>query len=836
MRNIRLAFRTLLRTPFVTTVAVLSLALGIGANAAIFSMFDEILLRPVQAASPGELVNFGAPGPKPGSQSCGQAGDCEEVFSYRMFKDLQESSKGVLSGLAAHVSFGSNLAFRKQTRSGGGTLVSGSYFSVLGLQPSLGRLITPSDDETFGAHPVAVLSYRYWETVLGSDPSVLNEQITINGTPFTIIGVGPRGFNGTTIGALPDVFVPITMFGQVSSWFKDFDNRQSYWAYVFGRLKPGVSIEQAKAALGVTYSQILRETEAPLQKGMSPETLERFKAKQLAITDGMRGQSTMHAEAKTPLTMLFAVTGIVLLIACANIANLLLARGAGRSTEMAVRLSLGAQRRQVVSQLLLESIVLALIAGVVSLLVMRWTLAVMGSILPPDAGKVITIGIRWQVVLFSAILALVTGVLFGLFPALHSTRADLISGIRANAGQPSGARVANRFRNTLVMVQIALAMTLLTSAGLFIKSLTNVSKVDLGVKIDDVVTFAVSPALNGYESARSKVLFQQIDEALAALPGVKGVTSARVPLLAGSNWGTDVTVEGFKTGPDVDANSRTNSVGVKYFSTLGVPLRAGREFTDADLLGAPKVAIVNEAFAKKFGLGRDAVGKRMSDRSRDTASVLGMEIVGLITDAKYSDVKRAVPPVFYVPYRQVEDVGNLYFYVKAAPGAESSVLRAIPSVVAKLDPNLPVEDLRTMEQQVRDNVFLDRMIGSMSSAFAGLATLLAAIGLYGVLAYTVAQRTREIGVRMALGATGLKVRSMVLRQVATLTAIGGVAGMLAAFGVGRAAASLLYGITGIDPIVFVGSAVVLTLVSLAAGFIPAVRASKVNPMEALRWE
>ena len=272
-----------------------------------------------------------------------------------------------------------------------------------------------------------------------------------------------------------------------------------------------------------------------------------------------------------------------------------------------------------------------------------------------------------------------TGILFGLFPALHSTRPDLITGIRANAGQPAGARVANRFRNTLVMVQIALAMTLLTSAGLFIRSLTNVSRVDLGVKIDNIVTFAVSPELNGYESARSKVLFQQIDEALAAVPGVTGVTAGCVPLLAGSNWGTDVSVEGFKSGPDVDANSRTNSIGAKYFSTMGVPLRAGREFTDADLLGAPKVAIVNEAFAKKFGLGRDAVGKRMSDVSRDTASVLGIEIVGLITDAKYSDVKAVVPPVFYVPYRQVEDVGSLYFYVKSAPGAGASVLRAIPA-------------------------------------------------------------------------------------------------------------------------------------------------------------
>ena len=286
MRNIRLAFRTLLRTPFVTTVAVLSLALGIGANAAIFSMFDEILLRPVQATNPGELVNLGAPGPKPGSQSCGQAGSCELVFSYPMFRDLQQASTGVLSGLAAHVAFGSNIAFRKQTRSGGGTLVSGSYFPLLGLQPALGRLIGPADDETIGAHAVAVLSYRYWDSVLGSDPSVLNELITINGKLFTIIGVAPRDFNGTTLGELPDVFVPITMHTQVKSWFKDFESRQCYWAYLFGRLKPGVSIEQANAELDVIYSQMLRETEAPLQKGMSPETLERFKAKTLTVTDG----------------------------------------------------------------------------------------------------------------------------------------------------------------------------------------------------------------------------------------------------------------------------------------------------------------------------------------------------------------------------------------------------------------------------------------------------------------------------------------------------------------------------------------------------------------------
>ena len=834
MRSLRLAFRTLARTPFVTTVAVASLALGIGANTAIFTMFDTILLQSLPATEPGQLVNLGSPGPKPGMQSCGQAGGCDEVFSYAMFRDL-EKAQTVFTGLAAHVAFGTNLAFRKQTRSAEGALVSGSYFPVLGLQPALGRLLGPNDDATIGAHSVVVLSHKYWETRLGSDPTVLNETVVINGKSFTIVGVAPPGFDGTTLGAQPDVFVPMTMRAAVSSWFEGFENRRDYWAYLFGRLKPGTSMEQARSALNVAYARIINDVEAPLQEGMSEQTLARFRKKEITVTDGHRGQSDVHKEAQTPLTMLFAVTGIVLLIACANIANLLLARGAGRSTEMAVRLSLGAQRRQVVSQLLLESVVLAAIAGVASLLVSRWTLAAIEALLPEDAASLIQGTLRWPVLAFAGGMSLATGILFGLFPALHSTRADLIAGIRANAGQPAGARVANRFRTSLVMVQIALAMTLLTSAGLFLKSLTNVSRVDLGIKTNNSVIFGVSPSLNGYEAERSMVLFGRIEEALAAVPGVTGVTGARVALLAGNNWGNSVEVEGFKSGPDVDTDSKFNAVGPKYFSTIGVPLLAGREFTAADVKGAPKVAIVNEAFAKKFGLGRGAVGKRMTNSGPEDGE-LDIEIVGLVPDLKYSEVKDEIPPVFYLPYRQQDGVGDLSFFIRTASGATPAVFRAVPGVLATLDPDLPVEELKTMEIQVRENIFLDRMIGTLSSAFAVLATLLAAIGLYGVLAYTVAQRTREIGVRMALGASGARVRGMVLRQVGALTLVGGLAGIAAAFGLGRAARSLLYGLDGFDPVVFTLSAALLTLVALAAGYLPALRASKVEPMQALRYE
>ena len=835
MRNLKLAFRTLFRTPFVTTVAILSLALGIGANTAIYSLFDEMLLRPLPVRDAGELVNLSAPGPKPGSQSCNQAGDCDEVFSYQMFRDLERApaDRSPFSGIAAHRAFGANLAYSKQSPiNGEGMLVSGSYFPVLGLRPALGRLLGPVDDQNVGGHFVAVLSYAFWENQLGADPAVLNQPIVVNGQSMTIVGVAPRGFDGTTLGARPRVFVPISMRALMEPGFQGFDNRQSYWAYLFARLEPGVSIERASQAINAIYQPIITDVEAPLQKGMSDATMAKFRTKQIAVTPGQRGQSSVHREARTPLIMLFAITGIVLLIACANIANLLLARGANRAMEMAVRLSLGASRRQVLAQLLTESCVLAVLGGVASLLVARWTLALIGSILPPEAAASFHLGISLPVILFAGALSIGTGLLFGMFPALHSTRPDLVTTIRANTGQLSGARSAARFRTSLVTVQIALSMALLISAGLFIKSLVNVSRVDLGLEIDHVVTFGISPELSGYEPARSQLFFQRLETELATIPGVTGVTASLVPLLAGSNWGSDVSVQGFKKGPDTDANARFNEVGPGYFRTLGIPLLAGREFTEADVTGAPQVVVVNEAFAKKFGLGRDAVGKFIWSNGNDD---LDKQIVGLVRDAKYSQVKDEIPPLFFQPYRQDSTVGSMAYYVRTSL-SPAQLLRTIPTVVARLDPNLPVESLKTMPQQVRENVFLDRMISTLSAAFAVLATLLAGVGLYGVLAYTVAQRTREIGVRMALGADGTRVRRLVLKQVGLMLLIGGTVGVAGALALGRAAQSLLFGLEGHDPVVFAVATLLLALVAVGAGYIPALRASRVDPMQALRYE
>ena len=830
MINLRLALRMLFKTPFVTLIAIVSLSLGIGANAAIFSLFNQMLLRALPVQEPDRLVNLAAPGPNPGSQSCNQAGDCDEVFSYPMFRDL-ESVQTVFTGIAAHRLFSANLAARGQTLNGEGMLVSGSYFPILGVRPALGRLLGPDDDRTIGESHVVVLSHAYWQTRFGRDPGVLNEPLIVNGQAVTIVGVAQLGFDGTTLWAKPQVYVPVTMRGLMHPGFKAFDDRRNYWAYLFARLKPGVSLEQARTALNGQYHAIVNDVEASLQKGMSDQTMARFRAKPIVVEHGARGQSHVSREAKAPLRLLLGVTAFVLMIACANVANLLLARAAARASEMAVRLSIGASRGQLIAQLLTESCLLAVFSGIVSLLVARWTLDLIAALLPAQAAAMLQFQIDLPVLLFAAALTLGTGLLFGLFPALHSTRPDLVSSLKGQAGQPSGARSASRFRTALATAQIALSLALLVSAGLFIKSLINVSRIDLGLKVDNVITFSISPALNGYTPQRSSQLFERLEDDLAAMPGVTGVTNSLVPLLGGSNWGGEVSVEGYKSGPDTDMNSRYNEIGPAYFRTLGIPLIAGREFTRSDAAAAPKVAIVNEAFAKKFDLGRDAVGKRIGNRG----GKLDTEIVGLVQNAKYSEVKQTVPPLFFRPYRQDDQLGFLTYYARTSLDAEQQ-LPSISKVVARLDPNLPVEDLRTMPQQVRENVFLDRMISVLSSAFACLATLLAAVGLYGVLAYMVAQRTREIGLRMALGATPARVRAMVLQQVGVMTVIGGAIGLAIAISLGRFAQSLLYQLRGSDPPVLIASAAALTLVALGAGFIPALRASQVDPMQALRYE
>ena len=832
MANLRFALRMLAKTPVVTSVAVVSLALGIGANAAIFSLYSQLLLRPLPVVEPARLVNLEAPGPKPGSDSCNNAGGCDEVFSYPMFRDLQREQT-VFIDLAAHRGFAAHVTNQGHTVNVQGMQVSGSYFPTLGLVPAVGRLLGADVDQPIGGHPVVVLSHAFWQSDFDASPDVIGDALVVNGQPLTIVGVAPAGFRGTTINMPAMIFVPITMHGRLPAGTGEgrFADRRNYWLYLFARLKPEVSLEQARAALAPLYGSILTEVEAPLQTDMSAQTRAQFVARQLPIRDGRRGQSQMHDGVGAPLLLLLGVTAVVLLIACANIANLLLARSAARASEMAVRLSLGASRRHLVTQLLTESCLLAVFAGAAGLVVAQWTLRFIGVLLPPEVADLLQLALDPYALPFTGAVSLVTGVLFGIVPALHGTRAELISALKDDTGQPGGARTAARFRQGLVVAQFALAMMLLVEGGLFIQSLRNVSRIDLGIRTDDVVTFRLSPALSGYGETQTRALYERVEAELAALPAVTAVTAASIAVFAGDSWGTRVMVEGFEAGPDADRSTRFNQIGTDYFGTLGIPVLAGRTFTESDVRAAPPVAIVNEAFARKFNLGRDAVGRRLGRGGRDVA--LDTEIVGLVADTRYNNVKTPAPPLLYVPYRQEDTVGSLAFYARSTL-PPNGMLRTIPTLVAGLDSNLSVIMLKTLTRQVQESAFEDRAITVLSAAFAGLATLLAAVGLYGVLAYTVTQRTREFGLRMALGADPARLRAMVLGQVGRMTLAGGAVGLVGALGLGRLAQSLLYEIDGLQPAVIAAAAVSLAAVALAAGFVPAHRASRVHPMTALR--
>jgi predicted permease len=832
-RDTVLGWRLLWRSPGLSLVAILTLALGIGGNAAIFSMFEQTLIRSLPVNDAATLVNLGAPGPKPGGDSENQAGGVDDVFSYPMYQDLERSTAGVVS-MAAHRAADITLTRPNRSRSvwAMAMLVSGTYFPVLQLAPALGRLIGPEDDDMAGGTETAVLSYDYWRTEFGEDPRALGQRVLVNGQAVTIVGVTPQGFAGTTLGIRPSVFLPITMRDVLQPGATDLTNRRRYWLYVFARLKPGVSIDQARVAINAPYTRIVNDVEAPLQVGASDLLMSRFRAKQVTVVEGSRGQSRLHAALSTPFALLLAVTALVLLIACANIANLLLVRSAARAGEMAIRLSIGGSRWHLIRQLLTESGVLAIVGGLAGVLVARWTLDAITTFLPRQTSEtVISFGLDANALIFAGALALAAAIACGLAPALHSTRADLLSTLKDQSGQPSGARAAARFRTALATAQIGLAMALLVSAGLFVRSLMNVSRVELGLNTEYLVSFAVAPGMNGYPPDRSRAFLTQLEDRLGALPGVTSASASLVRVLANHSNGGNVKVQGYDAGPDANVNVRFHEVGPAFFETMGMTLLNGRTFTDADLATSPKVAIVNEAFVRKFNLGSSAVGTRVGNGRN---GVTDTEVVGVVRDAKYSDVKQDVPALMYRPYRQNHAVMGSYYYVRTVLPPEA-LLSAIPAVVGALDPGVPVRDLMTMTEQVRDNVFLDRMISLLSASFAALATLMAALGLYGVLAYTIAQRTREFGLRMALGATTSQVRGLILWQVARMTVIGGTAGLIAALGLGAAARSLLFGVGGYDPVVVCLSAMLLATVAFGAGVRPAMQATRVEPMRALRW-
>ena len=834
----RYAIRTLVRNPGFTAVAVLTLALGSGANVAIFSIFNQALLRLLPVPAPDELVNFSSPGPKTGRTSTSSTFGPDAVFSYPLFRDIERDQR-VFTGIAAHRDFVAHVSYRGQASSEQGHLVSGSYFPVLALRPALGRLLGPEDDRTSGAHPVVVLGYPYWRSRFKGDPAVLNDSIMVNGHALTIVGVAAQDFVGTTLENRPQIFVPLTMAALTMPGLRNphsggvwngFEDRRDHWLYLFARLKPGIALESAERTINIPFAAIINDVEFPAQRsGLGNTARERFKNRRLLLEPGAQGERPERAELRSMFLLLFCVTGLVVLIACANIANLLLARAASREREITVRLLLGAGRRRLVRQMLTESFLIAAAGGLAGLVVARWTLDAVAALVPEQGNAMLRFEFDATLLLFTILLCAGMALLVGASPAMLATRPDLATTLR---GGTAGTRSATRLRTALATAQVALSMALLVTAGLFTKSLLNLNRVELGMRVAGVTTFRVSPELNGYSSDQSALFFDRVQQRLTAVPGVTSVGVSTIPVLAGVGHGSNVTVEGFSADPDANTSSYSSSIGPDYFRTLGIPLLAGREFTTADVGGAPKVAIINEAFARKFNLGRAAIGKRMRPGAGRQPDI---EIVGLIRDARYSQPKDEPPPQFFVPYRQDEKAGTLNFYVRSTERVPQ-LLASLHGVLSQIDPTVPVENLRPLADQVDDTMALDRLIGTLSSGFALLATLLAAIGLYGVLTYSLAQRTRELGLRIALGATIARVWRMVFRDVGRIAIVGCILGAMAALVLGRLAQSMLFNVPGYDAGVMLAAAVGIALITLGTGAIPARRASRIDPVQTLRCE
>ncbi|HEY2013450.1 MAG TPA: ABC transporter permease, partial [Bryobacteraceae bacterium] len=746
MSRIRYAFRSLLNAPLLSLVVVLSLGLGIGANTAIFSLLHQVVLSYLPVEKPEELALLTAPGEfKGGRSSTNNSGGMDYIFSYPVFRELERqapSAADAVSGLAGFRHLGANLAFRSQTVSGSMLTVSGGYFPLLGVKPLLGRILDPSDDVPGRANPVAVLGYGYWRDKLGAQMDVLNQTIRVNSQVFTIVGVAPQGFNGTTLGQDPDVFVPISFKPLLTPNWDGTKRWDDYWVYLLTRVKSGKTREQAAAALNGPYSGLVDEQAKTVH--MRPDTLRRFRDSRLTLKDGKQGNSSRRDDSRTPILILMTATGLVLLIAMANAANLLLARSAQRRRELAIRAAMGAGRGHLMGQSLTEALLLAAAGGVAGIFLGSATLKLLLYQMSGDSPmQSLTSRLEWPVLLFALGLSIATGLLFGLYPSWEAARASLGVTLKDESGQASSTRGAARVRKALVCAQVMIAAVLLIPTGLFLKSLVNLLHVDLGIRTENVVSFSISPALNGYKPAQSRALFERVEAEMAAIPGVRGVAAAMVPLIAGSNWGNDVQVEGAASATQ-NANSMFNEISPGYFGKMGIPLLAGRDFTDSDNLGAPRVAIVNEQFVKSLLNGRNPIGTRFSTGG----GTPDVEIVGVVKDSHYSGVKQKIPKVYYTPWRQDKELNSLAFYIRSALPADQ-VMPQVRRVLASIDRDLPPEDLRTLDDQIKLNIQSDRLVMQLAAAFAILATVLAMLGLYGVMANSVARRTREIGIRLA---------------------------------------------------------------------------------------
>jgi len=828
MRRIGYACRSLANAPLLSLVVILSLGLGIGVNTAIFSLLHQVVLSALPVPHPEQLVLLTSPGEfKNGRSSDDDSGGMDYIFNWRTFRELEKHTE--TAAVAGFRTFNSNIAFSRQTVSGSMMLVSGGYFAVMGGQPLMGRLIGSEDDVAGAGNPVAVLDYRYWREKLGGEMDVLNQTVKVNGQPFTVVGIAPPSFTGSTVGSEPSLFLPMSFKPRLTEGWNGTDKLADYWVYLLARLKPGVTRQQAEAALNGPYRAIVEEM-AGVAKGRAEQS-PRFRQQKLSLKDGSRGNSEFREQYRSALQILILATALVLLIAMANAANLLLARSAERRKELAIRAAMGAGRGELMGQFLTEALLLAGAGGAAGLAVAGATLKLLLAAWGGEArDSFASTGPDWQVLLFSLGLSLMTGLLFGLYPAWDAARTSLGTTLSDASAKASSSRGAG-LRRVLVCSQVTISIILLIPTGLFLKSLVNLMHVDLGIRTANVVGFRIAPEWNGYTPLQSKAVFERAEAELAAIPGVSSVAASSVPLIGDSNWGTSFQTEGLK--PDAQRpNSKFDEVGPGFFGKAGIPLIAGREIRETDTAAAPKVMVVNETFIKQFFGGRNPIGHRVGFGK---AGDLDTEIVGVVKDSHYSSVRQQPPPVFYRPWRQDDNLGSISFYVRSELPAKQ-IVPQIRAVMRSIDRDVPLEDVRTLEEQVHYNIQSDELIMRLAAAFAGLATVLAMLGLYGVMAYGVARRTREIGIRLALGAAPARIRSMVMREMVWILSFGLGVGIPTALVSTRLIESRLFGVHGKDLTVVAGASLVLALTAAAAAYWPARRASRVNPLVALRYE
>ncbi len=830
-QELRYAFRQLRKAPIFTLVAVATLALGIGANTAVFTLLDQALLRSLPVSHPEQLVRLQFTGSTRGHfNSFG--GDDHDYFSYPMYRDLRDQNRVFESLIASDLQ---NVSVQWNNRPDlvGCELASGNYFQALGLQPAMGRLLVPSDDVP-NSSPVVVLSFNYWKRQFGSDPRVINQTLLINAHPFTIVGVAPPGFHSIVGGSTPETFVPLTTKNVITPRWQDLEDFNSHWMMVVGRLKPGESRAPAEAGLQPLW-HALRAAEL----AQIPNASERLRRtyldeSRIQVLDSARGFSPLRDQIGTPMLIVMGMVVLLVLMACVNVSSLLLVRAAGRVREMSVRYAMGAGRWQIIRQLLAEGLLLGLLGGTLGLLLAPAVSSVLIRRIAGDTASDLPFSssVDTRILLFNFALALLVSLLFSLAPALRFLHPDLANSLKQQSTTSSGGPL--RFRRVLVGAQISLSLLLLIGAGLFVRTLHNLRTLDVGFATDHLVSFGINPRLAGYQTEQVFPLYRRVLQTVSSLPGTRSVAGTDDPDLANTDDDGNIVIAGYNEREDEDMQVEMPAVTPGYFATMQVPLLAGRDFTDDDVPGKPSVAIVNLAFARHFfGTPQNALGHFIGfDGSRGKRDT---EIVGVVGDTRHARVRDDVKRTVYRPRFQLDNPSVLTFLVRTWQPPEAA-LSNIRGAMQQLDSKLALSSLQTMDVQIADNLSVERLVALLAVSFGVLAMLLAAIGLYGVLAYATAQRTREIGIRMALGAQRGSVMRLVLRDVLWLAGISIVVTLPVALLLGRLLRSQLYGVSAADPLTLLGGTLLVASVALLAALLPARRAATVEPMQALRTE